>query len=181
MFQSFPLGDKSSVNLRGEYHTENVTTFDIPETNLEKMELDSGTNMKAEAVKESADGNANKPAEVTNSSAKGVTFSKTDPPMSAIDLYPIFWSMQQYFNQPKKLFDTANLSTFKSGLDAIMTTFRSVPIEVRTAKSADDSKKETKRRRSDDDLANSFNPKYLTSIDLFELEVGKNCYFLVTS
>ncbi|KAL6359505.1 hypothetical protein LRP88_06926 [Fusarium phalaenopsidis] len=26
MFQSFPLGDKSSVNLRGEYHVENVTT-----------------------------------------------------------------------------------------------------------------------------------------------------------
>src|SRR5699024_8785853 len=28
LFQSFPLGDKSAVNLRGEYHAENVTTFD---------------------------------------------------------------------------------------------------------------------------------------------------------
>jgi len=181
MFQSFPLGDKSSVNLRGEYHTENVTTFDIPETNPESMEVDSGTNGSAEPAKESTDGNVNKPVEVSNSSGKGVTFSKSEPPMSAVDLYPIFWSMQQYFNQPKKLFDTANLTTFKSGLDAIMTTFRSVPIEVRTAKSADESKKETKRRRSDDDLANSFNPKYLTSIDLFELEASKTCNLWVLS
>ena len=28
LFQTFPLGDKSSVNLRGEYHTENVTVFE---------------------------------------------------------------------------------------------------------------------------------------------------------
>jgi len=28
MFQSFPLGDKSSVNLRGNFHVENVTTFE---------------------------------------------------------------------------------------------------------------------------------------------------------
>jgi THO complex subunit 1 len=44
MFQSFPLGDRSSVNLRGEYHTENVTTFDVlPQTkaDTEKMDLES--------------------------------------------------------------------------------------------------------------------------------------------
>ena len=31
LFQSFPLGDRSSVNLRGEYHVENITVFeDLP-------------------------------------------------------------------------------------------------------------------------------------------------------
>ena len=28
LFQSFPLGDKSAVNLRGEYHVENTTVYD---------------------------------------------------------------------------------------------------------------------------------------------------------
>src|SRR5271155_5726723 len=44
LFQSFPLGDKSSVNLRGEYHVENVTTFDHlsqkSEDAIKPMELD---------------------------------------------------------------------------------------------------------------------------------------------
>src|SRR5579859_6719550 len=45
LFQSFPLGDKSSVNLRGEYHVENVTIFDAEhkksEGAIKPMELDS--------------------------------------------------------------------------------------------------------------------------------------------
>lgn len=36
LFQSFPLGDKSSVNLRGEFHLENVTAYDVDES----MDLD---------------------------------------------------------------------------------------------------------------------------------------------
>merc|ERR1711939_976574 len=47
LFQSFPLGDKSSVNLRGEFHIENVTTFDpAPKKSddaIKPMELDSQT------------------------------------------------------------------------------------------------------------------------------------------
>jgi THO complex subunit 1 len=44
----------------------------------------------------------------------------------------------------------------------------------RPTKTVEDSKKGTKRKRGhgDDDLANAFNPKYLTSRDLFELEVS---------
>ncbi len=38
LFQSFPLGDKSSVNLRGEFHVENVTSFE--ESDADEMELD---------------------------------------------------------------------------------------------------------------------------------------------
>src|SRR5258707_1323014 len=41
MFQSFPLGDRSSVNLLGEYHVENVTSFETPEDDDSKMEVDT--------------------------------------------------------------------------------------------------------------------------------------------
>jgi THO complex subunit 1 len=175
MFQSFPLGDRSSVNLRGEYHTENVTSFDVsPVKDLEseKMDVDSDGNSKS---KPSASGTAGKLGEELQTGAKGVTFSKTETVVSAGDLYPIFWSLQETFNQPKKLFDPANFAKFKVGLESTMTMFKSVQVEMigRPVKVAEDGKRGIKRKRSqvDDDLANAFNPKYLTSRDLFELEV----------
>jgi len=177
LFQSFPLGDKSSVNLRGEYHTENVTTFDVlpaKEPEPESMDVDSDTNkppIPSLKVPTNGVSNTSKTAE----EGKGVSFSKAEKPIPVDELYPIFWSLQQSFSQPKKLFDQAHFSTFKANLQATMVMFKSVQNESidRPTKNTDDSKRGTKRKRGegDDDLANAFNPKYLTSRDLFELEV----------
>lgn len=176
MFQSFPLGDRSSVNLRGEYHTENVTSFDASSTKEpepEKMDVDSDTNIKPK--NDTSNNTPGKIGEESNTGAKGVTFSKPEAPPSADELYPIFWSLQESFNQPKKLFDPTKFAVFKAGLESTMATFKSVQIDTagRPTKVAEDGKRGTKRKRSqeDDDLANAFNPKYLTSRDLFELEV----------
>ena len=172
LFQSFPLGDKSSVNLRGEYHTENVTTFgQAPpresETSPEKMEVDAGANPTAIPT-------ISKTVDEPNSVSKGVTFSKAEP-MSTDELYPIFWSLQESFNQPKKLFTATYFQGFKTGLEATIIRFKLAQAEMngRPIKIIDESKRGTKRKRShsEDDLANAFNPKYLTSKDLFELEV----------
>jgi THO complex subunit 1 len=175
MFQSFPLGDRSSVNLRGEYHTENVTSFDaLPskESESDNMDVDSDANSR---LKSAPNGIASSLSEDSTAGAKGVTFSKPKAPMSTDALYPIFWSLQASFNQPKKLFDPTNFAVFKAGLEATMTMFKSVQTEMgpRPTKVAEEGKRGTKRKRSqgDDDLANAFNPKYLTSRDLFELEV----------
>jgi THO complex subunit 1 len=170
LFQSFPLGDKSSVNLRGEYHTENVTTFDeLParEPEPESMDVDSDTNKPpVPSLKVPTNGVSN-----TSKTAD----SKAEKPIPVDELYPIFWSLQQSFSQPKKLFDQAHFAAFKTNLQATMVMFKSVQNESidRPTKSTDDSKRGTKRKRGqgDDDLANAFNPKYLTSRDLFELEV----------
>lgn len=180
MFQSFPLGDKSSVNLRGEYHTENVTTFDkLPakDSEPERMDVDSDASKVAPTTSNSTTNdvtNAGKPVEESSSGSKGVTFSKAEP-MDADELYPIFWSLQESFNQPKKLFNATHFGGFRAGLEATMTMFKSVQTEMngRPVKVAEEGKRGTKRKRSqgDDDLANAFNPKYLTSRDLFELEV----------
>lgn len=169
MFQSFPLGDKSSVNLRGEFHVENATTFDtIPpkDADPEQMDVDAVTEQPSKEL----DNGTKKPIE--DSVAKGVTFSKTEKSMSADELYPIFWALQQSFSQPKRLFDKTHFSGFKSGLEATLNMFKSVESTGRPTKAAEDGKRGTKRKRGqgDDDLANAFNPKYLTSRDLFELE-----------
>lgn len=90
-------------------------------------------------------------------------------------LYPVFWSLQESFNQPKKLFDPAHFSQFKAGLQTTMEAFEANPVqeEAKTSRNADESKRSQKRKQEaeDDPLVNTFNPKYLTSRDLFELEV----------
>ncbi|KAJ8068779.1 hypothetical protein OCU04_002475 [Sclerotinia nivalis] len=184
MFQSFPLGDKSSVNLRGEFHVENVTSFDALPPNpvdTEKMEVDSDSNAKTTPpdTKPTSNGRTStgKGFEDSNGSGKDVVSSKREPPMKPDELYPIFWSLQQSFSQPKRLFNAENFAEFKKGLEATIATFKSVQHETigrPAARAAEDNKRGTKRKRSqgDDDLANSFNPKYLTSRDLFELEIS---------
>ncbi|CCT71379.1 related to nuclear matrix protein p84 [Fusarium fujikuroi] len=156
MFQSFPLGDKSSVNLRGEYHVENATTYEATRAEDEsKMAVDE----PEEQLKEQAE---------SRSTPKSSDAKKADKeePLSTDELYPIFWSLQEYFSQPKKLFETTNLSSFKEGLAATMKVFQTVH---------NDSRRSLKRKREsgeEDESSNTFNPKYLTSKDLFDLEIS---------
>jgi THO complex subunit 1 len=172
MFQSFPLGDKSSVNLRGEYHVENVTTFD------DSMGLTDDANNAMDVDREA---NAIKGTE-SKANSKAVSFNEkqqddTDKPLKADELYPLFWSLQETFSQPKKLFEPAHFLHFKRGLEATLTKFSEhLPKDQgpRPVKAKDDSNQSPKRKRSVDDvdnITNAFNPKYLTSRDLFELEV----------
>lgn len=174
LFQSLPPGDKSSVNLRGEYHTQNVTTYDQVAPKLEdtgdSMEVDS----EVPTVKEK---DANDQAQ-----SKTVSFGekKDTPavkPLDADALYPVFWSLQDSFNQPKRLFEPANLDQFKAGMEATMTAFKANPPsnEAKSSKQLDDKQRGQKRKLNseDDDVLTSFNPKYLTSRDLFELEARR--------
>lgn len=54
MFQSFPLGDKSSVNLRGNFHVENVTTFEdfLKQSKPEEDSMQIDIDGPAPAIKE---------------------------------------------------------------------------------------------------------------------------------
>ena len=91
-------------------------------------------------------------------------------------LYPIFWNLQNFFSTPTKLFDASNLTAFKNGLELTLRKFKQTDKDLESSGSSrnpEENKRGTKRKRggSGDDLAASFNPKYLTSRDLFELEV----------
>ena len=172
MFQCFPLGDKSSVNLRGEYHVENVTTYDHEPTNsdgnTDKMDVDADEKMPIK-------------------NGDGKKQSQTEKPLGPDALYPTFWSLQESFNQPKKLFDPTHFASFRAGLEATMATFRSIKPEPasrskeRLDRQVEENKGSLKRKRDDDDdddeLAGAFNPKYLTSRDLFKLEVSSSLVF----
>lgn len=94
-------------------------------------------------------------------------------------LYPIFWSLQESFSMPTRLFDTKYFQAFKEGLNSTIHKFQSIHQELQargTSRLLEDSKRATKRKRCspDDEISNSINPRYLTSRDLFDLEVCKH-------
>lgn len=140
MFQSFPLGDSSSVNKGGEFHVDNVTSFEDNSSKeaQEDMQVDQQDRLE--------------PA-----------------PMSTETLYPIFWTLQRGFSNPPSLFHEEHLTIFKSGLEATLLKFKDVSV-IQTRQSE---QRRGVKRKSDgeEDHASNYNPKYLTSRDLFQLEV----------
>ena len=192
LFQSFPLGDRSSVNLRGEYHVENVTMFDktpvVAKQDGENMDTDpadDGTHQplstEVAAVPLEGESSANGVFQQTDTGSKSVKpdLKAEQQSGSVLDmdaLYPIFWTLQESFSMPTRLFEPNHFQSFRKGLESTISKFKAVhqDLEARgTSKLLDDNKRGIKRKRTGhgDDLSNSFNPRYLTSRDLFELEV----------
>ncbi|KUL88068.1 hypothetical protein ZTR_04111 [Talaromyces verruculosus] len=190
MFQSFPLGDKSSVNLRGEFHTENITTFDtIVKTSQEDVMDTEPTEPKettektlqvvqGEAINEGETTQAVK--EETPTVAEAIHEKKESDPSKTVDLdalYPIFWGLQGFFSAPTRLFDSENFASFRTGLEKTLSTFKlmnTVTDTWSTAKAPDEIRRGLKRKRNGEgvDIGSSFNPKYLTSRELFDLEIN---------
>lgn len=172
LFQSFPLGDKSAVNLRGEFHVENRTVFDEENPqSLEQdaMDLDSHgdkINDLSESTKTKDDG------------LSGAVKEKEESDELGIDkLYSTFWTLQAVFSNPTKVFEQQQFDAFKKGLEVTLRKFKMTPKVLQThdaPRISSNDNKGTKRKRGEDssELASTFNPKYLTSRDLFALEMS---------
>ncbi|KAK5943582.1 hypothetical protein PMZ80_004590 [Knufia obscura] len=154
LFQSFPLGDKSSVNLRGEFHVENVTAYDEIREKTENGDESMDVDDEAKKEQDATEGKAN-----------------------LDDLYPTFWSLQSLFSSPTRLFEDNSMQQFKDAMKQTMTCFSNVAQNSATAAVQDPDKRGLKRKRGDmngdhkEPNASAFNPKYLTNRDLFDLEV----------
>lgn len=182
LFQTFPLGDKSSVNLRGEYHTENVTVFEKdPLADIEAPEpMDvvepekPGT--ETEATSQSQDTKESEsapPSKEQSASASRAEKKAEEIKNENSQFYPIFWRLQDDFSDPTRLFKDENFGPFKEGVEKTLAKFRKTPVVAQT-KSAGDAQRGIKRKLGDDggdQYASNYNPKYLTSRELFELEV----------
>ena len=169
MFQSFPLGDKSSVNLRGNFHVENVTTF-------EDFLKESGATEDPMQIDDAVPGPTT--TENSKSEERTVKLGQSDvregERATTVDiesLYPVFWSLQHSFSNPPRLFEEEHFKHFQKSLEATLAKFKEVPKVIQAGDS--DRKKGQKDRANDnyDAFANTYNPKYLTSRDLFKLEV----------
>lgn len=96
------------------------------------------------------------------------------------ELYPVFWRLQQDFSDPTRLFAPAEIQRFKTGVDSTVAKFKNTPV-VQT-KTMEDNKRGTKRKLGEDskgmpqnevtESTSNYNPKYLTSRELFDLELS---------
>ncbi|KIX06733.1 uncharacterized protein Z518_04709 [Rhinocladiella mackenziei CBS 650.93] len=185
LFQSFPLGDKSSVNLRGEFHVENVTTFDpAPKKSadaIKPMELDTDTPQATSGAQTPASNSQSHEQESMQKTARNTPVpkavksdTKDHVPPDLDTLYPKFWSLQSLFSSPTKLFEPSNMAMFKDGIAMTLSCFKSVSNSSAPSTNPSDIQRGLKRKRTNTDTSSStstFNPKYLTNRDLFDLEV----------
>jgi THO complex subunit 1 len=175
MFQSFPLGDKSSVNLRGNFHVENVTTFEdfLKATNATEdlMQVD------APVPEPKTTDKATSEEQTVKSGQEDVRDDEKATTADIESLYPVFWSLQHSFSNPPRLFEEDHFKHFRESLEATFEKFKEVPKVIQTG---DIDRKKGQENRADDNydaFANTYNPKYLTSRDLFKLEVRNQCQF----
>jgi THO complex subunit 1 len=169
MFQSFPLGDRSSVNLRGNFHVENVTTFEefLQETGVDQEPMQIDDVIRSTAVQ------AETKSAITTEKSRALDGrkDKETQTMDIDSLYPVFWSLQHSFSNPPRLFEEDHFKEFQKTLEATLAKFKEVPKVLQAGKY--DRRNGSKPRKDDayDAFASAFNPKYLTSRDLFKLEV----------
>lgn len=178
------------MNLRGEFHVENVTSFEDlglkPRDIAGEMDIDDKdskagqTGAGGQDVSTTSGDDAASDVKPQNADAKAdKQTTEADTLKNDIDydqFYPIFWSLQEHFSNPPRLFDVNNLQRLKDGLELTLNNFKALHKEANGQASLrllEESKRGVKRKRGDGDdyMASNFNPKYLTSRELFELEV----------
>ncbi|KAF4550910.1 THO complex subunit 1 transcription elongation factor-like protein [Elsinoe fawcettii] len=167
LFQIFPLGEQSSVNLRGEFHTDNVTLFeeDPGSGSVSASEDAMDVDNKPEADTEHQDRRKRRKPSSKKQKRQAEDINK---------FYTTFWRLQRDFSTPLRLTENEEaFANFKSSLESTITRFSNTTV-VKTKSVADESRG-TKRKRGQDepnDYQGNYNPKYLTSKELFELELS---------
>ncbi|KDR85576.1 hypothetical protein GALMADRAFT_218672 [Galerina marginata CBS 339.88] len=169
----FPLGERSGVNLRGEYGPtwEGVLFSD-------KSKQDN----KDEDV--AMDGTAQPPKEdtIAVSEKMEVDFATTPASQSIAekkeDFYNTFWSLQLPFSKPPLFAKKETFPAFKDAVNRVMPVIKEATAKERAmmgSRGGAGSFHNLKRKREPDEESNSneyFFAKFLTSPDLLDLEIA---------
>ena len=200
----FPLGERSGVNLRGEFgpvwdgpglkkEGEEKIAEEVKEGEDEKMkeaEGEGGEGEKMQIDEEKAERVATTPeAPQQKDSTDGMfkcSISVTVLFTSIIDFYNVFWSMQFPFSRPPLFAEPQTLPQFKEAVAKVLPVIKEATARERAlmgSKSSGLGSASLKRKREPEAVPQVagkeyFFAKYLTSPDLLELEVTYNLYAL---
>ncbi|KAK6543256.1 hypothetical protein TWF694_000018 [Orbilia ellipsospora] len=161
--KSFPLSERSGVNLRGEFHVENKTSFD----EQWRSPMSASPSPGSETVVDQA---------LNDSGASAMELTTLESIDACHRLYTTLWSTQHDFAEPTRLFHKRNLDHFKASLEVVIKAFKAAIDDHGQSLSPTglDSQRGTKRKKSETEREvelDSYNPKYLTSRELFDLEI----------
>ncbi|KAA8915457.1 hypothetical protein TRICI_002378 [Trichomonascus ciferrii] len=152
--RAFPISEKSGLNIRGTFNTENVTTYEELVGSLD------------------ADGDEDVRDEDENASSQRAEEEANDV------LYAQFWSIQSVFADPTLMFNQEKLDDFKGKITEVIQVLKKKPREgggghvkgrfqKRKWKNGE-ALSEAEDNNEDEDV---FVPKWMTRRDLFELQL----------
>jgi hypothetical protein len=192
----FPLGERSGVNLRGEYgptwegvkepekgQDEGSSEEAITEVPIEPKETEGeGDKMQVDEVKKSI--SATKPSErkdgMLSSRATALLFNS-----QSAEFYNTFWSLQLPFSKPPIFTLPNTFSEFREAVNKVLPVIKEATAKERAmmgSRSGAGGTGSLKRKREPDTAEETstneyFFAKFLTSPDLLDLEV---CFAILT-
>lgn len=150
--RAFPISEKSGLNIRGTFNTENVTTYEELIGSLD-----------AEGDEDVRDQDENASSQKAEEEANDILYAK-------------FWSIQAVFADPTLVFDQRKLDDFKDKLTEVLQVLKKKPrdggnrgkFQKRKWKNGDATSEAEDNNNDDEDV---FVPKWMTRRDLFDLQL----------
>ncbi|KAF8167499.1 THO complex subunit 1 transcription elongation factor-domain-containing protein [Crassisporium funariophilum] len=168
----FPLGERSGVNLRGEYGPawEGVKFSEKPKHDDKDVDMQEPTPTEP------------KGETVPDGEQMQVDVKKTPVPQTQAEkkeeFYNTFWSLQSHFSKPSIFANKDTFENFKEAVGKVMPVIKEATAKERAmmgSRSGAGIAGTSKRKREPDEESNSneyFFAKFLTSPDLLDLEVA---------
>ncbi|EMR11306.1 hypothetical protein PNEG_00335 [Pneumocystis murina B123] len=163
----FPLRERSGLNLRGDFHVENVTVWDdlnhiFHDNQKQQSEIKKDDKLSEKEKKRDTSDNER----------------KEKIPLDTF--YTIFWSMQKFFSDPSLLYNPKEMQEFKLNSSIVLDKIKSLEDEQRkTNEIKFENRKGDRKKKSEslkyqqthDYFEMHFFPKFLTSYKLFKLQL----------
>ncbi|KAJ3520430.1 hypothetical protein NMY22_g12764 [Coprinellus aureogranulatus] len=173
----FPLGERSGVNLRGEYGPawEGVS-FESQMEKVKAQEVDKDVDMAP------ADEGGQDDKIMVDATSNPANTEDTEAKKKA-ELYDTFWSLQLYFSKPTVFATPGTLEEFKGGVARVMPVIKEATAKERAmmgSRNLAGTAASLKRKREPEpevegeetNLSKYFFAKFLTSPDLLDLEIA---------
>ena len=156
----FPLKEKSGLNLVSQFNVENKTIYNL------KSEFSPVAAATASLKKEEGELDGTQDSDTAEKAEASASSSslRVDEPVIDHVLYKKFWSLQDFFNRPTKLYEKQNWKVFHAHLNAVIMVFESYKLEdVKVNKGT------TSTPAATDDVIFA---KYLTNEKLLDLQLN---------
>ncbi|KAF8433465.1 UDP-glucose 4-epimerase [Boletus edulis BED1] len=161
----FPLGERSGVNLRGEYGPVWEGTVEVDRGDAE---------MKDESLKPSLPGD-----KMDVDEEQGTDETKKQPKLDKDDFYKTFWSLQLPFSRPPIFANPDTFENFKQAVEKVLPVIKEATTKERAMmgnRASTNQSGPLKRKRDEPgeetNTSDYFFAKFLTSPDLLNLEIA---------
>jgi hypothetical protein len=187
----FPLGERSGVNLRGEYGPLWDGVVETPLPKPEDVVMDAEESAKVETTATETTEEADKmnvdesaTLEKKENSTEG-TSSALYPFMAIMlkllsDAYATFWSLQYPFSRPSLLAGPGKFDEFKENVAKVLPVIKEATVKERammgskgTTGSGSSKRKRESETPTESQVTDYFFTKFLTSPELLELEASE--------